>query len=606
MKKEKQKKSVKTVLPKNQGAGKKPLMVLWVGVIVALTAYCLSPMLGNGFTNWDDELYVVNNTLLHGPDWKGIFSQSVVSNYHPFTIASLAFNYSVSKLNPHSYLLLNLILHVLNTALVFYFIWNISGKKVFVSALCALIFGIHPMHVESVAWISERKDVLYTFFFLLSLHFYWQYIITEKKTGYWMSLTLFIFSLLSKPAAIILPFILLLLDYWKNRPINKKTIIEKIPFLAAAIVFAAITLQIQSHKAVASLELHPMWERLFFACYVVMIYFVRFIVPYPLSAFHPYPPQNNLGLSILLSPLFIAALAGTLWYFKKNKFFVFGILFFVINLLLVLQIIAIGNTLVSERYTYVPYIGLAFMAGMLIDKLKSKTLINYAVFALIVVVFGSMTYERTHVWKNSGTLWNDAIGHYANAPIPLTNRANYNCKIVEKLSAGPVRDSLLQLSLQDCNTALKYNPHHVKGYENRGLIFLHLNRNQEAVADADSLIKLEPDNKLGYSTRGTAYTRLNEPEKAVADLTKSIELFSGDDFVYFERATVYFNQLKDYKAALDDFERAIQINPRGAYYLYSSYCFANLGDKVKARENMLTAIQMGEKVSDDYQKSLSQ
>ena len=144
-------------------------LLSWMALLAGLTAVCLWPMLKNEFTNWDDEYYVVNNPLLRGPDWKGIFSKQVLGNYHPLTILSYAFNYAISGLDPFSYLLVNYLFHIANTLLVFYFIWNISGKNKIIAAFVALVFGIHPMHVESVAWVAERKDVLYTFFFLLSL-----------------------------------------------------------------------------------------------------------------------------------------------------------------------------------------------------------------------------------------------------------------------------------------------------------------------------------------------------------------------------------------------------------------------------------------------------
>ena len=146
---------------------KKDLNLPWtiIVIVIGITAIAFSPMLKNEFTNWDDEYYVIQNTLLRGPDWAGIFSKPVVSNYHPITVATLAFNYSMTQLDPSSYLVTNLLLHLINAALVFYFIWLISGKKIWVAAFSAIVFGIHPMHVESVAWVSERKDVLYTLFF---------------------------------------------------------------------------------------------------------------------------------------------------------------------------------------------------------------------------------------------------------------------------------------------------------------------------------------------------------------------------------------------------------------------------------------------------------
>src|SRR4030095_57976 len=196
---------------------KKTAWLLWILPILLVTGICLSPMLKNHLTNWDDEYYVVQNALLPGPDWAGIFSKPVVSNYHPITIATLAANYSMTGLDASSYLISNLLLHLINTGLVFYFIWLISGKKLWVAAFSAIVFGIHPMHVESVAWVSERKDLLYTLFFLLSLIQYLYFLNNKSNKNLIYCFIFFALSILSKPAAIILPFILVLLDYWYDR-----------------------------------------------------------------------------------------------------------------------------------------------------------------------------------------------------------------------------------------------------------------------------------------------------------------------------------------------------------------------------------------------------
>src|SRR6266487_4457073 len=304
--------------------GNKNILLLWLLLALAATAVCFFPMLKNNFTNWDDEYYVINDALLRGPDWQGIFSQPVVSNYHPLTIITLAINYGLTGLDPSSYLVFNFLLHLLNTALVFYFIWTISDKKIWVASITALIFGIHPMHVESVAWISERKDVLYTLFFLLSLIQYWRFLQAGKRLSLWLCFLFFILSLLSKPAAIILPLVLFLLDYWKGRRINLRSAIEKIPFFIIAVVFAVLTVKIQSEKAMTGLDVFPIWTRLLFACYTAMTYFFRFFIPYPLSAFHPYPSPDHLGLPVLISPIFVIALGLILWYKRKNKPVIFG------------------------------------------------------------------------------------------------------------------------------------------------------------------------------------------------------------------------------------------------------------------------------------------
>ena len=261
--------------PKRQKS-KSPKLWPWIIPIVLITGIFLFPMLQNGFTNWDDEYYVVQNALLRGPDWAGIFSKSVVSNYHPVTVATLAANYAMTGLDASSYLVTNLLLHLVNTGLVFYFIWLISGQKLWVAAFTALVFGIHPMHVESVAWVSERKDVLYTLFFLLSLIQYWYFLNNKNKKNLFYCFIFFALSILSKPAAIILPGILFLLDYWFGRGSWKNHFVEKVPFLVVSVVMAVVTVKIQSKTAIAGLDFYPLWTRFFFAAYTSMMYIVRF------------------------------------------------------------------------------------------------------------------------------------------------------------------------------------------------------------------------------------------------------------------------------------------------------------------------------------------
>ena len=191
MAKKKTIKQKQSTVPKKVALKRKDPVLPWVLLICGITAVCLWPMLNNEFTNWDDEFYVINNKLLRGPDWQGIFTEPVVGNYHPLTVITLAFNYAISATDPFSYLLVNYLLHLINTALVFYFIWSISNKQIFVAAFVALVFGIHPMHVESVAWVSERKDVLYTLFFILSLMQYWRFLNTNKKSHFWLCFLFF-------------------------------------------------------------------------------------------------------------------------------------------------------------------------------------------------------------------------------------------------------------------------------------------------------------------------------------------------------------------------------------------------------------------------------
>ena len=583
----------------------KSFSLLLLGVLV-FTGLCLIPMLNNGFTNWDDDVYVTNNLIIKTPDWQAIFTKPSAFNYHPLTMLTLAFNYAISGMDPFSYHLVNWLLHILNTALVFLFIYKISGNKIIVAAFTSLIFGIHPMHIESVAWVSERKDVLYTCFFLLALMQYWNFLETGKRSRFFYCILFFILSLLSKPAAIILPFVLLLLDYWHGRPLTWKVLAEKIPFLLFSLLFGFITIKVQSAEAIVGLDTYPLWARFFFACYTIMIYAARFFVPYPLSAFHPYPSVNSLGLPVLLSPIFIIALLILLWLKRKDKLVVFSLMFFIVNLLLVMQFISIGLTIISERYTYVPYIGLSFLVGMWLNKYLnsiSGTFIKAIPFA-IAFVFGFISFQRTKVWKDGDTLWADVVKHYPNEATPRSNHADYLRKMAALPEYKSQSEELMRKALDESSMAIKLKPTHIKAYVNRENIYLILGKDSLAMADAETLLKLEPSNSQAFYTKGFAYMRFDRADSSLFWFNKSIETDPNADFVLNSRGTLLFNKFQRYNEAIADFTRAIQLNPQGEYYYNRSNCYFRLGDIAKAKSDALTALQKKFIIPDAYKSSL--
>lgn len=603
-KQQKTKQSGKTPVKKKVRIKRHYPLLPWLLFIGAITAICLFPMLFNEFTNWDDEFYVTRNQLLRGPDWGGIATTQVLGNYHPLTILSYAFNYAISGLNPFSYLLVNYLFHLANTLLVFYFIWNISGKNKMVAAFVALVFGVHPMHVESVAWVAERKDVLYTFFFLLALLKYWRYLIDGQKKDLWICFSLFILSLLSKPAAIVLPLVLLLLDYWKGRSISWKLLIEKIPFFLFSLVFGITTVAIQSKSAMVGLGVFSITDRLLFGCYTLMTYFYRFLVPYPLSAFHPFPMTNFPGYGILLSPIFVVALLVAFWFLRKNKIFVFGMLFFIVNLLLVLQILSVGLTIVSERYTYVPYIGLAFMLAMLVSQIKfipQKAIMGVA--ALFIVVMGVMTFQRTKIWKNSGVLWTNALKYTPNAPYARTNRANYLSKLALRSDQKAHADSIYKVAFEDCRIALSIWPNHAPAFEYRGLMHLDRGEYKEAFEDANQLIKLKPDYRLAYDIRATCYFKMNQPEKALEDYRKCVQLSKTDHRSFYNIGLILYSFQK-YDEAITNLNTAIELSPLGNYYVYRALCYQKKGDIAKARADVQMANQKKAAIPNDLKPLL--
>src|SRR6185436_7965524 len=369
-------------------------------LILILTFIIYIPALNAGFVNWDDPDYVgANNTLIRDlsllPE---LITTPVQGNYHPLTMISLAINFAISKDAAWSYHLFNLIFHLINCILVYRLALLLSKNNSLIAFVTALLFGIHPLHVESVAWVSERKDVLYALFFIAGHISYTRYIDSGSKKQYWLTLLFVVLSLLSKPAAVIFPVSLLCIDILRNRNISFKLLTEKIVFLIPAIILGLLTIGAQKNIGATGEEYFGLGKNILFGFYGIMMYFVKMIIPYKLSTFYPFPPLNEpLSAAYYLAPLFALVLAVVTYFtWKKYRFVAFGISFYIANLLLVLQIFSVGSAVIAERYTYVPYIGLFFIAGCLLDRFaKGKVIIAYAVLIPVTIIFSVLSFLQT-------------------------------------------------------------------------------------------------------------------------------------------------------------------------------------------------------------------
>jgi tetratricopeptide (TPR) repeat protein len=223
----------------------------------------------------------------------------------------------------------------------------------------------------------------------------------------------------------------------------------------------------------------------------------------------------------------------------------------------------------------------------------------------ITLIFGIMTFERTKVWNNSGSLWTDVIEHYPESPYPRTNRANYSSKLALDPAHKNEKDLLYQQAIEDCNVALEINPALAAAYEKRALIYSDLGKQKEAFADANSLIRFDPDNKLGYYIRGTLYAGMNEIDKGLADFNKAISLSPDYHKALSNRGTLFLNYYKKYPEALADFNEAIRLSPQGNYFLNRSICYYKLGDMNKAKADAQLALAKGTAIPDNYRQLLN-
>lgn len=592
MKKERRQKNITAKKEISEGKDSRIPLLFTALAIAVITYVTYAPSLNGSFTNWDDDTYVTANPMMQSPsiDWKAIFTQPVALNYHPVTMLTLALNHQAAGNEPRAYHATNLLLHIINSILLFLFFYFLSGKKIVTGALAGLLSGIHPMHVESVAWISERKDVLYVFFLLLSLLAYLRYRSDQKTTWLIWCFLLFLLSCLSKAMAVVLPLLLVLIDYFQERKLSRQALLEKIPFLFVSLVFGIIALRIQAGSANEAVAAYSLLHRFFFACYGCLFYILKFIVPFSLSAFYPYPDATDLFSLPLLFYVAPVLLAAGYWliyrYLRKQSFIIFGCAFFIIAIVLVLQFISVGNALMADRYSYLSYAGLCFITGYGFEKfyrenpsIRSTLSI---VAGIILLIFGWLTHERTKVWANSETLWSDVIRKYPTAATAYKNRGNYFGERGNTAAA-----------LQDYRILLDRKTTDPEVYNNLGNIYAGQNKVAESIEVYSKAIALKPDYVNAYINRGISYNSLKQPEKAIEDFSKAIAFSTQKATLWAQRGYTYFT-IGRYDDAIDDFNVALQLQPDFDAAIYCrGLSYYKTGNKAEGIKDLLKAKSMG-------------
>lgn len=456
----------KGALPKGSNGN-----LLWIGAILLLTFIVFFPALNNALTNWDDPHYLNDNPLirsLSAQNIKKIFTEVFFGNYQPLHIFSYAIEYHFYKLNPVGYHTTSVVMHLIVTFLVYRFVLLLSENNA-IALITALLFGIHPLHVESVAWAAERKDLLYAMFFLGSLICYIRYIKEQQKLKFiFFAFFFFVLSIMSKAMASSLPPVLILVDYFYGRKFNTKIVIEKIPFFAIAGLFGFIAAHTASTTGQVSLHVFNLFERILFANLNLLSYVAKLLIPVQLSSFYPYPHRidGHLPYYCYVAPLVvIGLLVLIIRSAKKTKVILFGAGFFVACIFLVLQLFPVGPTIISERYSYLPSIGFFFVIAWFIQQaiLKrpaSKTAM-YIVLGAYCLFLSVTTYARCDVWKDSITLWSNVLEQFPNVGVALNNRGNIYGK--EKGD--------LDRAMADFNRSIQYDPTYENAYVNRGIVY---------------------------------------------------------------------------------------------------------------------------------------
>jgi hypothetical protein len=615
-----------TTKPIEKTAIKAKVELLYLFILFCLTAFVFSSSIKNGFV-WDDMEYIVNNSHITSLSMHSIYSMFTTfysANYHPLTTLSWAIEYHFFSLNAAVYHSTNIVIHILNIGLVYVFVKALT-KKINISILTAAVFAIHPLHVESVVWISERKDLLYTFFYLAGISVYLLYLEKKQLKYLFLTFVLFLLSCFSKSAAITLPLILLLLDYYKNN-FSIKSIIQKIPFLLLSITFGILA--ILSQKAVSAVNLDVLKYSLFDRClmllYSVYYYLSSFIIPGKLCLIHYYPKSTSIPFIYYVVPFILATIVGAMLYFKKyRKEFIFGLMFYAITISLVIQLIPLGKGMVSERYSYVPYIGISIMFfSILLNEIetrknekRNKTIL-FVLIGIIFMLFSFQSRNRINDWKSGETLMSDVINKNPNESFGYYLRCYYR-----------IGDLDYQGCISDCNNSLLLDSNSTIVYLNRAVAKFYLADYKGAIVDNTHYLAVDQNSDLAFKNRGRAKYALQDYSGAVSDYNESIKRnpnltdiyldlsnaqigttdydgalescnkfinwFPQNDNGYYNKGNCYI-YMKQYNKAIECYNIALQINPRLDVALCNrGYAKEMLNDKKAAYSDYKLSMDLG-------------
>jgi len=405
----------------------------WIpAIFAALILISYLPVWQNTFV-WDDKPYIILNDYVKNFDLKGLLTEYHVGNYHPLTMLSLAIEYFLVKEQTWLYHLDNLILHTLNSWLVFKLIQKLNNNF-WVALFTGALFAIHPLHVESVAWVAERKDVLYTIFLLLSLWYYIKFDETQDKKWYAVSILLFLASCLSKGMAVVLPALLIITDYcFLKKPINAKLFINKIPYFILTLFFAYMATHAQKDAGADATSVissaYTLGERILISCYAFCFYWVKTIVPFKLYAFYPYPGKPNGSLPAIYSGAFLGVIllvGAILWFGRNDKRIWWAGAFFLISVSTVLQFpFPVGSAIVADRYYYLSSIGPLFLLGLAFNRFYQKSKAALPVFAIVALGLCGLSFKQTGTWKNGLTLFTPTDKEFPNDAMILSNLGWY-------------------------------------------------------------------------------------------------------------------------------------------------------------------------------------
>jgi protein O-mannosyl-transferase len=622
--------------------------LLWLCLILLATCVAYLPVLRGSFTNYDDGLYILENPMIRNLDWghlKDIFSTIYQNQYAPVATLIMAIEVKTFGVTPAPLKAISILLHMVNTVLVFQLIRQLF-KRFDYAIITTGLFALNTVQVESVAWLAGSMKIgAYSLFFLSALLGYVRYLKNKNRGWVGASLCLFVLSCLCKEQAIALPVTLLAIDYLYGRRLRDRVVLlEKAPFFIVAIIFAAVTLSLSGKmQNAAMLNYYSATQRFVFACFSVVSYLLKLILPVNLSAYYTYPVRGSIPPYYFATPFFVLLVLGVLWVFwkRRQRTIVFGIVFFAANISLPLmsEVLSVRDVMMADRYVYIPAIGFFLLIAYAIGELlKTKPHLQTAIWSGLVaygLLLAGLTWQRGHVWENSITLFTDVInkGQLRSGEIdPFLSIPFNNRGVARKRSgdrAGALADFNQAIALNssdpnpwlnradlhfdagefdaampDYNKALEVDPKNAKAYANRGASYGAQNKFDLALADLNRAIELDPMLADAFGNRALLYYHTKRFAEELADIDKYLRLRPDDADIINMRASTLID-LNRLPEAESEFDRAIRISPdTGAFYLNRSHLYQRTGRNRQALDDAQRAQSLGVKVDPQYLNSL--
>jgi len=534
--------------------------------LAALVWLVFGQTLGHEFVNYDDDVYVSENpAVIHGLNLAGVgwaFTHIVASNWHPVTMLSHMLDCRLYGLHAGGHHLTNVLLHMTAVILLFLVLREMTGAP-WRSAFVAAVFAIHPLRVESVAWVAERKDVLSGVFFMLTL---WAYVRYARRPfsliRYLLLVALFTLGLMSKPMLVTLPFLLLLLDFWPLRRLDnpdhlpeifsvpRRLFLEKIPLLALAAAVGAVT--VWSQQNVISLgEQRPLPLRIENAAVACMVYLGQMVYPANLAALYPLPAGHQPLLESWGAALLLALISGGMiaWR-RKFPFLLVGWFWYLGMLVPVSGLVQVGLQAHADRYTYLPQIGLYLLVVWLLAERFPRQRTWLSGLAIITIAaLAATAHRQTTYWKTSESLWTRTLAVTGQNSTAHNNLGN---ALFQK---GRVEEAVAQYQ-----KTLALQPDHAKAHYNLGNALAQQARLDDAISEFQKALAIQPDQVGVLNNLGTALLRNGQVDEAILQLQKTVALQPDAAAAHNNLGAALFRKGK-MDEAIRHFQTALALQP---------------------------------------------